>query len=164
MILFVPNSQFTLRPENVDAARIRGAELSGRVQAFDAVKVFGNYTYQRAINDSDVESLRGKYLPLRPLHEFSGGLALYNDHWESGIEGIYVGAVFRDRTNELPGWVAPRWLYNYYIRWSLYGSHDKDRELLVGLEIKNIQNRRVTDIVGYPLPGRAAYVTLSYKF
>lgn len=164
MILFVPNSQFTLRPENVDAAKIRGAELSGRLDAFDTVKIYGSYTYQNAINDSDVESLRGNYLPLRPLHELHSGIALYNDHFEGGFEFIYVGAVFRDRTNELPGYVEPRWIYNFHLRWSRWGRKTKDREFLLGLEVKNILNTRITDVVGYPLPGRTAYLTATYKF
>ena len=164
MILFVPNSQFTLRPENIDAAKIRGAELGGRITAFDRVKLHGNYTYQRAINDSDVESLRGNYLPLRPLHELHSGLSLFNDTWEGGFEAIYVGAVFRDRTNQLPGYVEPRWIYNFHLRWSVYGKEREDREWLIALEIKNIQNRRITDTVGYPLPGRQAYLSMSYRF
>lgn len=172
MILFVPNSQFTLRPENVDRAIIRGAEFGARLEILSSLKVFTSYTYQRALNDSEVTYLKGKYLPLRPMHESSSGISYYNEYLETGIAIVYVGAVFRDRTNEYPGYQEPRWIYNGYFNWHIIAPRDNQgtprtapqEKLTLSLEVKNIQNLRVEDTVGYPLPGRSAYASLTYKF
>ena len=50
MILFLPNSQFTIRPENVDQALIRGLETSHNVIWNKGLKFNFNYTYQDAKN------------------------------------------------------------------------------------------------------------------
>ncbi len=165
MILFVPNSQFSLRPENVDSAEIDGLEFSAKLNLFDAIEGYNNYTYQRAVNTSDVEFLEGKYLPLRPLHENHAGLKFYNEHWEIGGEAIFVGAVFKDRTNEATNYEPSRWITNAFLSYSVYGrSKREETELLIGVEVKNITNERVADIVGYPLPGRSVYGTVTYRF
>ncbi|MBE7439532.1 MAG: TonB-dependent receptor [Spirochaetales bacterium] len=172
MILFVPNSRFTLRPENVDRAVIRGVELKAEMDFFSRLKLYSSYTYQLAINDSNISYLRGKYLPLRPMHESHSGLVYYNEYLSAGLDIIYVGAVFRDRTNEYPGYVEPRWIYGSHLSFHLLrkGSsnqaerYEPEEKLTLSLRVNNIQNRRMTDINGYPLPGRSAYVQLEYRF
>lgn len=165
MILFVPNSQFSLRPENVDAARISGAELSLKIRAIRHIKGNVNYTYQRAVNESQVSYLNGKYLPLRPLHQAHALLAVYAEHWEAGIEADFTGAVFKDRTNEYFNYQESRWIYNVYVTWFILGARKADEsDWTAGLEIKNVLDRRVSDVVGYPLPGRTVYASLTRKF
>lgn len=165
MILFVPNSQFSLRPENVDAARITGAELSLKVSAFRHFKGNLNYTYQRAVNKSNVSYLNGKYLPLRPLHQAHALAAFFGEYWEAGLEADYTGAVFKDRTNEYFNYQESRWIYNVYVTWFILGARKPDEsDWTAGLEIKNILDRRVSDVVGYPLPGRTIYASLARKF
>ncbi|MEM7183552.1 MAG: TonB-dependent receptor, partial [Spirochaetota bacterium] len=106
MILFIPNSQFTLRPENVDSARIRGFEFGVKVDLFKRLRLNSNYTYQKAINTSDTIYLRNKYLALRPLHEWQAGVHYYKkDLFETGLRTTFVGAVFKDRTNEYQNYV-----------------------------------------------------------
>lgn len=164
MILFVPNSQFTLRPENVDRARITGVEFSSRLEILEQWQFYLNYTYQRAINESDVSFLRGRYLALRPLHEMHAGLAWRNGWLELGSEAVFVGAVYRDRSNEAQNYQAARWLYNLYARWTILGDARSAEQLLLGVDLKNVLDDRVSDIVNYPLPGRSVYVSLSYRF
>ncbi len=164
MILFVPNSQFSLRPENIDSASIRGAEFTLRLKLLDHIKNYINYTYQNAVNTSDVTYLKGKILPLRPRHEAHGGLSYFNEHLETGTEIAYTGAVFRDRTNDYFNYQPARIIYNVFLMYSVYGRSRRDTEILLGMEVKNILDTRVSDITGYPLPGRSVYVTLSSKF
>ena len=164
MILFVPNSQFTLRPENVDSALINGFELGWKIILDKKYRLQSNYTYQKAINTSDVSYLNGKYLPLRPLHEWSGlaGVKFFN--WEMGGEAIFIGASFRDRTNEYANYQPGRWIYNLFMNYSLLKDEENDKELLIAFDLKNILNYRTFDLVGYPLPGRHAYIHISYVF
>lgn len=165
MILFVPNSQFTLKPENVDSARIRGFEWTQKLLLFQRWKFDSNYTYQRAINTSDVSYLKGKYLPLRPLHEWFGSISYRGGRFEPGVEATFIGAVFKDRTNEYINYQPARWIYNVFCTFHIIKATDtSDKELLFTLEVRNILNTRAEDIVSYPLPGRIYYATLSGKF
>ncbi|WP_061224901.1 TonB-dependent receptor plug domain-containing protein [Leptospira weilii] len=178
MILFLPNSQFTLRPENVDSARIRGVEFSHRVDWKYGIKFLFNYTYQDAINTSSSVYLRGKILPLRSRHEFASTLSWKGKKLEIGIELLYIGAVFRDRTNEYINYIPERQIWNYFFTWVLdsqSGESAKNslgdlkesvpsKEVLLTFEAKNFTDRRISDLIGYPLPGRSWYVTLSMRF
>ncbi|MBK8398829.1 MAG: TonB-dependent receptor [Leptospiraceae bacterium] len=165
MILFVPNSQFSLRPENIDSASIKGVELAQNLTLFGNWKLESNYTYQKAINTSDVSYLKGKYLPLRPLHEWHGSISRRFDAFELGLENIFIGAVFKDRANEYQNYQEARWLHNLFFTYYFKRSTEEDnRELLVSFEVKNITDKRAEDIIGYPLPGRIWYGTLSGKF
>jgi iron complex outermembrane recepter protein len=162
MILMIPNSQFTLRPENIDSADIRGLELGIKSVFYQTIKVQSNYTYQRAINTSNVSYLNGKYLPLRPLHEWLGLISYMRNNFEVGGEAVFIGASFRDRTNEYYNFQEGRWIYNTFFHYSLKESPDK--ELSLGIEIKNILDFKTFDIVGYPLPGRFISFNISYLF
>lgn len=173
MILFIPNSQFTLRPENVDSARIDGAEVSHKTE-YKGWKFLLEYTYQEAINTSPAPYLNGKYLPLRPKHEISGTIAYRGKTWELGFEGVYVGAVFKDRTNEYVNYQPARQIWNAYLTLVLYTSPEEEdpnkkgektpKELLLSIDLRNMGDKRVEDIVGYPLPGRNWFITLSGRF
>ncbi|GBF38282.1 TonB-dependent receptor [Leptospira johnsonii] len=173
MILFIPNSQFTLRPENVDSARIDGAEVSHKTE-YKGWKFLLEYTYQEAINTSPAPYLNGKYLPLRPKHEISGTVAYRGKTWELGFEGVYVGAVFKDRTNEYVNYQPARQIWNAYLTLVLYSFPEEEdptkkgektpKELLLSIDVRNMGDKRVEDIVGYPLPGRNWFITLSGRF
>lgn len=162
MILFVPNSQFSLRPENVDRADIRGMEWSVKFNLKEKWKFSSTYTYQKAVNISDVSYLNGKYLPLRPLHEWYGLAAYKFSRAEIGFEPTFIGASFRDRSNEYVNYQPSRWIYSLYFNWSVYKTEEK--ELSVNLDLRNILDTRAYDIIGYPLPGRMFYLTVSGVF
>ncbi|MBX7057011.1 MAG: TonB-dependent receptor plug domain-containing protein [Leptospirales bacterium] len=164
LILLTPNSQFSLRAENVDAADFRGLESSLRIERKESFRFYANYTYQRAINASSVAYLRGKYLPLRPLHELQSGLTLLPSPFEITLEATFVGAVYRDRTNEPFSYLPGRWIYNFVLGWSILGAAQEKEELLANFEVRNVQNTRVADLVNYPLPGRSYYASLQYRF
>jgi iron complex outermembrane recepter protein len=167
MILFVPNSQYTLRPENIDSAKIRGLEFSTSIEAWETWKLKINYTYQKALNTSNIDYVKGKYLPLRPMHELFGGLTYMRSKFETGIETLFIGASFRDRTNEYSNYQEARTIWNYFFTYIVYREiiNEKiEKELLVNLDIKNISDVRAFDLVGFPLPGRTFYASLSAKF
>jgi outer membrane receptor protein involved in Fe transport len=165
MILFVPNSQFTLRPENIDSASIKGIEFTQNLTLFERWKLESNYTYQKAINTSDTTYLKGKYLPLRPVNEWHGSISRRFDNFELGLENIFIGAVFKDRANEYQNYQPARWLHNIFFTHYIKRSTEEDnREFLLTLEVKNITDKRAEDIVGYPLPGRIWYGTVSGRF
>ncbi len=163
MILFIPNSRFTLRPENVDAAKIRGAEITGSIRLFKVFHIYGNYTFQQALNDGDKESIHGNYLPLRPVHEWQSGFSIFWKYAEWGVDASYTGPFFRDPNNDLPSYVESQWIFDMYLNLKEYEKSD-DASLEMGIEFRNILDARVTDITGYPLPGRNIILTLKYRF
>lgn len=164
MILFIPNSQFSLRPENVDSADIKGLEWSIKMNLNSGWKFISNYTYQRAINTSNINYLKGKFLPLRPMHEWSAILGYKKNRWELGLESTFIGATFRDRTNEYANFQEARWIYGTYYNYKIFEQNERIQELMLGIEVRNILNYRTYDIIGYPLPGRSVYFTISAVF
>jgi len=164
MILFVPNSQFSLRPENIDSAWIRGFEWSFKINLKKAWKFQSNYTYQKATNTSETIYLKGKYLPLRPLHEWTGTFSykFLKQNLEIGYEPVFIGAAYRDRTNEYSNYQPARWIQNLFFYWEFI--KEEEKEFSLSLDLRNIMDVRAFDFVGYPLPGRNYYVTLSGKF
>jgi iron complex outermembrane receptor protein len=164
MILFLPNSQFTLRPENVDEALIRGIDTSQKIVWNKGLKLNLNYTYQDAKNVSDSPTLNGKYLPLRSKSQVSSLLSYFGNWGEVGFEYQFIGANFRDRTNEYLGYLPARQFVNFYLNYIPYKNIETGNEFNIGFEIRNLTNTRVEDLVGYPLPGRSYYLTGSYRF
>ncbi|HBS05846.1 MAG TPA: hypothetical protein DEA96_12825 [Leptospiraceae bacterium] len=161
MILFIPNSRFTLRAENVDAASIKGIENSADLQ-WRWLGVFVRYTYQEAINQGDVRFARGRYLPLRPLHDFTGGFSITYSIFRTGFESNYTGAVFQDRSNDFFFYQEPRWLHNFFLECRLLES--PEHALDFRLDVNNLLNDRTEDLIGYPIPGRSVYASLQYSF
>jgi outer membrane cobalamin receptor len=164
MILFLPNSQFTLRPENVDQATINGIETSHLFTWNKGWKFNFQYTYQNARNTSDSPSLNGKYLPLRPKSQMSSQITYFKDWGELGVEYLFIGANFRDRTNEYFGYLPARQIFNCFLTYIPYRDKELDREFLITFEVRNLTDKKVEDFVGYPLPGRSYYLTGSYRF
>ncbi len=164
MILFLPNSQFTLRPENVDSAIINGIETSNSITWNQGWKFNLQYTFQNAKNTSDAPALNGKYLPLRPKNQISSQITYFKDWGEIGFEYLFIGANYRDRSNEYFGYLPARQIYNCFFTYIPYRDLELEREFLLTFEIRNLTNKQVEDLVGYPLPGRSVYLTGSYRF
>lgn len=164
MILFLPNSQFTLRPENVDSAVINGFETNSTLTWNKGWKFNFQYTYQDAKNTSNSPSLNGKYLPLRPKNQISSQITYFKNWGEIGFEYLFIGANYRDRTNEYFGYLPARQIYNCFFTYIPFRDIENQKEFLVTFEIRNITNKQVEDLVGYPLPGRSIYLTGSYRF
>lgn len=164
MILFLPNSQFTLRPENVDSAIINGIETSTSITSNQGWKFNLQYTYQNAKNTSEAPALNGKYLPLRPKNQISSQITYFKDWGEIGFEYLFIGANYRDRSNEYFGYLPARQIYNCFFTYIPYRDLELEREFLLTFEIRNLTNKQVEDLVGYPLPGRSVYLSGSYRF
>jgi iron complex outermembrane receptor protein len=163
MILFIPNSQFSLRAENLDSAKIQGTEWVQSI-LWKNWKLKWNYTYQIARNTSDSISFQGKYLPLRPKHELFSQLSYQWTNWETGFDLHYIGAVFRDRTNEYINYLPAREIYGIFLTYKIWESEENRDSLKLNVQIQNISDRQFADFIGYPLPGRNWNAMLTYQF
>ncbi|HUT76819.1 MAG TPA: TonB-dependent receptor, partial [Polyangia bacterium] len=172
LIAYVQNSQRTIRPENVDAARILGVETMLRLVLFDLVSLQGNYTYLNTINRSEKPYHDGRRLPGRPEHEAYARLGVERvfERWGGAvwIDADYAGNVYLDQAN-LKDDAVGRLLFGLGYRL------ERPREgLALTLEVKNIfdtisvedargNDRPVRDYEAYPLPGRTFLATIHYR-
>ncbi len=158
IISLIPNSQMTMKAQNISAAEISGHEVSLSLGFFRHVSLRGNYTYQRAMDRGDIPYYRGKYLPYRPLHEGAGSITLFNRHASVSYEISYMGANFRDRANSDFYYVRQRTYHNLLLLLIPY------QGIKAKFEIKNLTDDRTRDVIGYPLPGRSYYGSLACHF
>jgi outer membrane receptor protein involved in Fe transport len=167
LIVLVQNSQLFVRPENVTSASIRGDEVSVHGQLWRRLGLTANYTHQRARDTGDVTFLRDKQLPGRPADE---AFARAEFWWSPSrpmpfVPGLWPGRLFYETS-----FIANDFLDRANVR--EVGSrflHDVGLELALPLpgvritfEAKNAGDDLRRDVLGFPLPGRALFVTVSY--
>lgn len=157
LILFFPNSQYTSKPMNIGAARIRGWELSFTSTLRERLRLSGNYTRLDTEDTSDIPYYRGNQLAGRPQDEFSLFIDWLHARGKIGYEHHYIGENFIDRANmqEIPS----RRIHNLVVR-----VDTPLKGLSVTAEGRNLTGNRISDINGFPLPGRTFYATLSYQY
>jgi len=160
LIQFIPNSQFSLRAENIEKAYFIGTETTLKYIYKELYKIYLSYSYQvaRQFNKNNFYN-KESYIPLIPMHTYKSGLILFpNGKWEYHFDAFYFGAYFKNKSNDYFSYQPPKWVYNtsLYYKW-------KD-VLTVFVEIRNLQNQLYEDIIGYPLPGRNYIAGLKYFF
>ena len=115
----------------------------------------GNYTFQWAKDNSGLPGVSGKFLPGRPLHEFSVRTTLRN-RWGKLFAGLnFMDDNYLDTQNVLR--VNSRSFLN------AGASATFLKRFTTSVEAKNLSNSRVSDVVGFPLPGRSYYGKLEIK-
>ncbi|MCS7205729.1 MAG: TonB-dependent receptor [Leptospiraceae bacterium] len=159
LIRFLPNSQFSLRAENIQRARIRGFETTAKYK-HDWFQIYLAYQYMQAKRIGTSRSAQEEiYIPLMPLHTFKGGIHLFPENtWEFQIEGIYYGAFFRNESNDYFSYQPRKWIFHFTMIYRY------QKQLLAYLEVRNTQNLLYEDIIGYPLPGRSYVLGVKYFF
>jgi outer membrane cobalamin receptor len=168
LIVLVQNSQRIVRPENVTSAEVHGHELTVGGRVWQRLALRANYTHQHARDDGDVSFLRGKQLPGRPADEMFGRaelawsperpLPLAPRLWPGRVfyEVNFIADNFLDRANVRH--VGSRLLHDVGVEVAL----PMVAGLRVGLEAKNLSDDQTRDALGFPLPGRAFFGTISY--
>jgi len=155
LIVFLENSQRTVKAQNLEEAEAEGVEVSFAVGRGGLVRVSGSYTAQRAVNTGPSPVYHGRRIPHAPDHD----LFLRASH-DAGPYAVfyeldYESASFRDRAN-LPENESPeRALHGAGMSLRFQGGAVE----LAG-EIENLTDERVTDVEGYPLPGRSFRLAL----
>ena len=156
LIVLVQNSQRVSRPVNIGAARVRGHELTLHGAALQHVSVDVNYTHQDAENRSPIPSQNGKQLPGRPADELYTQLELFNDYGKLYYELSLVSGNFLDPVNFME--VPSRDVHTLGI--AVYAF----KQLTLSFEAQNITDNQISDVGGFPLPGRTFLGTVAAKF
>jgi iron complex outermembrane receptor protein len=156
LILFFPNSQYTVKPVNIGSSRIRGWEMSGAA-AWRAWELAAGYTYLDTEDTSDIPYYNGNELPSRPEDDLNTSLSFTWHALRATYEFHYMSANWLDQANlrQAPS----REMHNLalLVRTPLDG-------LSFTLEGRNLTDERPVDVAGYPLPGRSVYTTLAYTY
>ncbi|MCP4600048.1 MAG: TonB-dependent receptor [Proteobacteria bacterium] len=171
LIAYVQNSQNTIRPENIDAAEILGAETALRLILLRILSIEANYTYLHGINKSDTTYHRGERLPGRPAHEAYGKIGLDKsfEKWGAGVwaDVCYAGLNYLEEANLNPA------LERILLGSGYKLAHFRTR-LTLTVEVKNMLDtitvrdedlgiNPLRDFNGFPLPGRTILATLHWK-
>ncbi len=156
LILFQQTSQRTIQAVNISEAEVQGVELSWALALFDHFSFSGNYTYQDTENKSDIPFLKGNRLPGRPEHEFFIRPEVFNRWAKIFYEYNYLSNNFLDQANIRK--VDSRKIHNAGI--SIYPF----KFATLTFEVKNIDDEQVSDVLGFPLPGRSYFGTVLFEF
>lgn len=156
LILFFPNSQFTSQPTNIGSASISGWEVSFSTVVAGRLQVGGNYARLDTEDTSDIPYYTGNQLPSRPENELSVALSLPWKWWTATYELHHIGANYLDRANMQS--VPARDLHNVVLR-----LRTPIEALSFTLEGRNLTDDQVSDVGGFPLPGRTFYSTASLQ-
>jgi iron complex outermembrane receptor protein len=156
LILFFANSQNTSRPRNIGAARIRGWESSAAFTVGGRARASLSWTRMNTEDTGDEPAYNGKPLPSRPRDEVAVSLATWLRAWRLTYEYHFIGANYLDRYSQKS--VPARHLHNVIAAWNL-----PVPGLAFTVEGRNLTDNRVSDVGGFPLPGRSFYTTLAYR-
>lgn len=143
------------KPENVDGAIVQGIEAGLKWRFLDFLELMANATLQDSENLSAEKVTYGEKLPGRWEQQYLGRLTAEHKGLEIYVEYLLSKNMFYDNAN-------------------LLKAEDK-KELNTGLAmriaplsvrftVRNIQDSDYEDFNGYPLPGRAYYVTATYTY
>ena len=172
LIVWVQNSQSSVRPENVQRSRTLGVETSLRLKLLRILGLEANYTFLDARNLSPAPYLHGKHLPGRPMHQAYGKITFEpgGEKWRLRLwtDADYAGGNFLDQTNLKEDALA-RMIFGAGLKLERPGEG-----FSVEVEVRNLldsyiltddrgMKRPLRDFESFPLPGRTVFVTWSQK-
>ncbi len=140
---------------NVEQARTRGLELSGKVSLPGVIEARVAYTYLEAENLS-----KGTRLLRRPRH--SGSVDLWHDFGNGLSAGAGV-AVAAGRQDVHAATFATINAEDYTVM-RLYGAWQVNPRLALKARVENLLDERYEDVHGYPQLGRGAFAGVEWKF
>jgi vitamin B12 transporter len=178
-IVWVPSAALVAGPQNLGTATVWGGELVASARAARALTLTADYTYLDSRQGDTFPSYDGKELPQRPRHQLHGRADLAG-RIAARLAVLFVDAALVSGNHLDPAnlsRVPPRALFGAGLKFEIAP------RLLAAVEGKNLTDARVEDIpldppprpdltrapravadfFGYPLPGRAFYLTLQWE-
>ncbi len=176
-IVFVQNSQRTVRPINVKGARVYGIETALTLSAFDLLGSQTSVTRTWSTNQSQAKAYSGNQLPGVPSIEIWQQSSIgWSNRVTAGHTYSFTAGEFWDQTNWYQA--APRHLHAAFLRMVPVRSGPE-----IEVEARNLTNQLVEqvdrdplnpednavvlkgidDFHGYPLPGRTWLVSLRWS-
>src|SRR5262249_50957689 len=173
LIVLVPSSVSVFRPRNISNARIQGNEFAAQAELWGRLGLSANFTQQNAREVSDVPFRNGKQLPGRPAQE---GYVRLDLTWSPARPLPFGAATARLWPGRL--WFEANLIADNFLDTantqlvpsrSLFGIGLEVQVppldgITLGLALRNLTNDRTEDVLGFPLPGRSVFATVSWGF
>ncbi len=156
LLRWVPQANGLWIPENTKSVRNYGAEvLAGWQQkiADGYLKMNGTYAYTRS-RDLDLQ----KELIYVPKHKVTASMAYGIERFSAFYQFLYNGSVYTSSDNEYE--LDAYAVSNLGLE---YDFLNNDRAS-IGFEIRNLWNENYQSMPSRPMPGRAFYTSLTFKF
>jgi outer membrane receptor protein involved in Fe transport len=154
IILFFPNSHYAYAPVNFTSASIRGLESTFACSLPRSIRLSGSYTYLDHRDTGPIPYYNGNRLPAGPVHQALGRVEVVRTRWRVEYELNYIGANYLDLANMIE--VPAREIHNLLLEFSV-----PRRGITLSLEGRNLGDNQISDVNGFPLPGRSFYSTIS---
>ncbi|MFQ5352694.1 MAG: TonB-dependent receptor [Candidatus Binatia bacterium] len=155
-IVFLPSGARVPRPQNIGKTAARGHELRLELQGPHDLALTANYTAQNTKNKSRIIDFSGEKIPTLPDQEAFVRLSVGAPRWRLAYELAYRGEVFLDQSNDRAVNAYTTHGLILTLRPALVSA------LAIKLEATNLGDQRSQDRLGFPVPGRAFFLTLSY--
>jgi outer membrane cobalamin receptor len=152
LIRFIQNSQRVSRPHNIGKALLQGFEGRTQLRLSSRFTMRASYVYQRAENRAPFSFEKGNDLPNAPRHTAQMNATLRHRGQTLRYEMQRESRHFMDRANLR---IIPSRLIH-----TLGGSVRLAPSTEALWEVRNLTDNQVADLWGFPLPGRAFFVTL----
>jgi outer membrane receptor protein involved in Fe transport len=175
VITFVYTGIDLPRAENIGKALVRSVEMSARSQPISFMILAASYTLQLTENQSE-GFVFGKPLPGKPPHQARGELTFLVPKpidARAMFEFQYISATSLDTSGIR--FAPPRYLLNASLTVRVLSG-----PVRASVELRNLLDQRtatvvassagdrvtlpIVDFLGFPLPGRSVFFTLSYAF
>ncbi len=154
LITTVYDSRGVGRAENIPGARISGIELELDLAITPSWSATANLTWQDTRQLSDFSSFDGKQIPGQARESASARIDWANHRWRAWYGLDHERGRYYDTANLLPA--RTRTLQRAGLTWT----HDAAS---ISLVLDNLGDVIVEDFRGFPHPGRAAHLSLTYN-
>ncbi|MGH7729975.1 MAG: TonB-dependent receptor domain-containing protein, partial [Candidatus Eiseniibacteriota bacterium] len=156
LVVYIRHSQSSVRAENIARARVSGEELSARLEAPGGIALTGGMTRMATRDQGPVPHWNGRRLPLRPGFLGFARLDLRRGGFRAVSDLHYIGEDFLDRANLRR--VPDRLLVGASLSFGPQAGG-----LRFTVEGKNLGDDRLSDVGGFPLPGRAVFASCELR-
>lgn len=160
LIVYVLQSGLYYKPYNLSRSTAEGVELYAWIAPNEWLRLSGNYTFNRALDATGEPNQDGGQIPGQPRNLANLQLDLKTDLKDVTL-GMYAAYhyiegnfITRANTKKL----SDRRIVNCGI--TLAAS----RRVCLSADVKNLMDRQVTDLRGFPLEGRTYYGTARVEF
>ena len=167
-IVAVPTKNlFVWSMRNLGVVDIRGFELQAEIATLPLWGKFlfsasSNYTYQRALDATDVNSPTYKHqIPYVPIETFATKSAISYRKLTLGYNLLFNGFRYALGENITDNLVPSWWVSDLTV---LYNKEINSYTLGVKGEITNLLNRQYEVIKSFPMPGRGFSITISFTY
>lgn len=155
LLRWVPSSTGMWMPENTEQTLNYGVETTAawnRNFSGHLLKIYGTYAFTKAL-DHETE----KQLIYVPIHKATGSAGYGVGRFSSYLQVLYNGEVFTSSDNRYS--LDPYTVANAGVDYNLF-----KKKLQLGVEVQNFSNTAYKSMPSRPMPGRAYYFSLIFKF